>query len=237
MGILYAVRHGQAAFYSDDYDRLTELGQQQSRQLGAYWVAQGMTFDRVFVGPRKRHLQTLAAVRDAYHAEKLPFPEAETLPELDEFPFEVLIKEGMTALQKVAPELSALAAGFASGTDQRPGTFQTLFAKVTTLWLEGRLPLSEEVESWQSFRARVSDGARQMTAGAARGQRVAAFTSAGTVAGLTGYALDLADEKTLSFSWVVKNSAISEFLFSGTRFSLSVFNATPQLTPEQVTHR
>ncbi len=34
MGTLYLVRHGQASFGSDDYDRLSPLGQRQSQRLG-----------------------------------------------------------------------------------------------------------------------------------------------------------------------------------------------------------
>ena len=34
MGAIYLVRHGQAAFGTDDYDRLTEIGYTQAHLLG-----------------------------------------------------------------------------------------------------------------------------------------------------------------------------------------------------------
>ena len=37
---LWLVRHGQAAFGTEDYDRLTELGWQQARWLGAHLAGQ-----------------------------------------------------------------------------------------------------------------------------------------------------------------------------------------------------
>jgi hypothetical protein len=38
-------------------------------------------------------------------------------------------------------------------------------------------------------------------------------------------------------SWQVRNTAVSEFVFSAPRFSLNVFNALPHLiTPELITH-
>ena len=37
MSMLHLVRHGQASFGADDYDKLSELGWQQSRRLGEYW--------------------------------------------------------------------------------------------------------------------------------------------------------------------------------------------------------
>ena len=36
MGAIYLVRHGQAAFGTDDYDRLTEIGYTQARLLGGF---------------------------------------------------------------------------------------------------------------------------------------------------------------------------------------------------------
>ena len=38
MAEILMVRHGQAAFGTDDYDRLTEVGWEQSRLLGDYFA-------------------------------------------------------------------------------------------------------------------------------------------------------------------------------------------------------
>ena len=64
MSILYLVRHGQASFASENYDQLSPLGERQARQLGEHWVALGLRFDRVYIGPKQRHLQTQAAVAE-----------------------------------------------------------------------------------------------------------------------------------------------------------------------------
>ena len=45
-----------------------------------------------------------------------------------------------------------------------------------------------------------------------------------------GFALKLDDEKTLELSWVVRNAAYTDFLFSRGRFSLVTFNAVPHLS-------
>ncbi|MGH9676067.1 MAG: phosphoglycerate mutase family protein, partial [Candidatus Acidiferrum sp.] len=47
MGRLVLVRHGQASFLQQDYDKLSELGEKQSRLLGEYWVRHKTRFDRV----------------------------------------------------------------------------------------------------------------------------------------------------------------------------------------------
>ena len=41
MGEIILVRHGQAAFASDNYDQLTDLGWQQARWLGEHLAAMG----------------------------------------------------------------------------------------------------------------------------------------------------------------------------------------------------
>ena len=55
MSRLFMVRHAQASFGGPDYDQLSEVGEEQARRLGAHWVQQGMIFDQIFIGPRRRH--------------------------------------------------------------------------------------------------------------------------------------------------------------------------------------
>ena len=63
----------------------------------------------------------------------------------------------------------------------------------------------------------------------AGGRQLAAFTSTGPVAAAMDLAFNLDDERFMELSWQVRNTAVSEFLFSSPRFSLSVFNALAHL--------
>ena len=45
MGSLYLVRHGQASFGADNYDKLSELGHRQCVRLGEYFRHKGVRFD------------------------------------------------------------------------------------------------------------------------------------------------------------------------------------------------
>lgn len=38
MSVIYLVRHGQASFGSDDYDRLSTIGREQAQALGEYLI-------------------------------------------------------------------------------------------------------------------------------------------------------------------------------------------------------
>ena len=69
MGRLLLIRHGQAAAFTEDSDRLTELGVRQARTLGEQFVAEKLQIDLVVKGSfrpvidRKYPLHNIA---DAY---------------------------------------------------------------------------------------------------------------------------------------------------------------------------
>ena len=63
MAELWLVRHAQASFGTDDYDRLSELGHRQSRWLGQWFADRDIVFDRVVTGSLRRHRETLAGAR------------------------------------------------------------------------------------------------------------------------------------------------------------------------------
>jgi broad specificity phosphatase PhoE len=62
MGAIYLVRHGQAAFGTDDYDRLTPTGFMQARLLGAYFGLRKIRFDAVYTGTLRRHGETAQGI-------------------------------------------------------------------------------------------------------------------------------------------------------------------------------
>jgi broad specificity phosphatase PhoE len=71
MGTLYLVRHGQASFGADDYDQLSELGQRQSRRLGAYFQERRLTFEAVITGSLKRQQQTWRGIAEGMGQDEL----------------------------------------------------------------------------------------------------------------------------------------------------------------------
>ena len=224
MGTLYLVRHGQASAFEDNYDRLSTLGEKQARLLGESWRRRGIQLDRVFTGPRVRQKATAEI---AAEAGGLPAPVE--LAELDEMGVEPLFREHMPELFARHTHLQALGDSMlmADGNEARARSFAVLFEAVLRMWVKGEVK-GAGVEQWLEFRARV----RHVLAAVrseARGQRIAVFTSAGPVAGAVQLALGTGDEDALSLAFRVRNSSVSEFLFSGDRFSLASFNETPHL--------
>ncbi len=62
MSELFLVRHAQASFGEDDYDRLSPLGHQQARWLGEYFKFRKLRFDHVICGEMTRHRETLEGI-------------------------------------------------------------------------------------------------------------------------------------------------------------------------------
>lgn len=229
MSLLFLVRHGQASFYADDYDQLSPRGVQQARQLGLHWAGLNLTFDHVYVGPRRRHRQTLEAVVAVYRERGLNWPEPVALPELDEhFGYDVLTRSLPDLMQR-DPGIREMREKLRKDSDTAQRDYLRLFQKVTRLWVRQELN-PPDLEAWHEFRHRVQRGLAVITAAVGSQKRVAAFSSGGPVAAAMGFALNLDDEKTLELSWVVRNAAYTEFLFSRGRFSLLAFNAVPHLT-------
>ena len=60
MAMVLLVRHGQAAFGTEHYDRLSDQGRQQARWLGEYLAARGLRFRTVVAGTLARQRDTAA---------------------------------------------------------------------------------------------------------------------------------------------------------------------------------
>jgi broad specificity phosphatase PhoE len=228
MSRLLMVRHGQASLHDADYDQLLPRGEEQSRLLGVYWAERNLIFDRLYVGPRRRHWQTLEEIRKVYHERRLAWPDPIELKELDEHPGQLLLKHALTTLTK--QESTAADSTSAFETDADPGRRHYLkaFQKITRDWVRGEMRMPE-LESWRDFRARIEDAINIMITFDGRKRIVGVFTSGGPVAAAIGFALSVDDERTLELSWLVRNSACTEFLFSPGRFSLLSFNGHPHL--------
>jgi broad specificity phosphatase PhoE len=225
MGILYLVRHAQASFLQPNYDKLSPLGETQSRLLGEHWAQRKIIFDRVAIGPCARHRDTVKLVSAAYHQAGLNFPEPQTLPEFDEYRAEEVLRATLPALLEKDHKIRDLHAAFqtAADTTAQRKTFQKLFSAVIGDWVRGVISL-EGVEAWQEFCARVNSGLTKFLSAEKRGEKVTIFTSGGPIAVATQRALQLSPESTLEMTWMSRNSSWSEFLYNTERFTLSSFN-------------
>jgi broad specificity phosphatase PhoE len=224
------VRHGKASAFSSstDYDQLSAPGVEQSEKLGEWLADMSMAFDAVFVGPRKRHAQTLEAVTRVLGARGLSLPEATLLPELDEHDGISLVFKLLPRLAAEDPMLRDIVSTMAKAGQPSPDDVLAAFKRITRRWVRGEIG-HDEVESWTTFRARIARAMERVGA-VGRGKTAIVFTSAGAVAAATAESLGVRDEeRVLDLSWSLYNGSITELDFSGDRWGLRSFNATPHL--------
>jgi broad specificity phosphatase PhoE len=239
MGILYLVRHAQASFLEPNYDKLSALGETQSRLLGEHWAQRQIAFHRVGVGPCARHKDTMKLVSAAYHKAGLNFPESQTLPEFDEYHAEEVLRGILPALLEKDQNIRDLHAAFQAATNNtaQRTAFQRLFEAVIGDWVRG-VTRAEGVETWDEFCARVDSGLVKFLSNGKHGEKVTIFTSGGPIAVATQRALLLSPETTLQMTWMSRNSSWSEFLYSAERFALSSFNIHEHISdPTMLTYR
>jgi broad specificity phosphatase PhoE len=239
MSLLYLIRHAQASFLHENYDKLSPLGEQQSRTLGQYWAARKLKFDRIATGPCQRQKHTADLISQAYKEANLNSPASQVLPEFDEYQAEAVLKRTLPHLLQTDDAIAKLQAAFKSSTtntEQRKH-FQKLFESVIHKWVRGEIT-AQGVETWQEFKLRVNNGLKKFLSQGQRGETTAIFTSGGPIAIALQSALNLTDESTLGVSWMSQNSSWSEFLYGADRFTLSTFNSHPHIEdPAMLTYR
>jgi broad specificity phosphatase PhoE len=237
MGRLLLIRHGQAAAFSDDSDRLTDLGVRQARVLGECFAAEKLAFDVVVKGSLRRHAQTEAEVAKVYGAAGLPWPAAHERPEWNEYDAGAIMSVLGDALQQKDPKFAQLVAEFQAAFEgpERNRFFQRMFESLMARWVSGDL-LAEGVESFAIFHERVIVGLSQVLKEG--GSTVAVFTSGGPIGTCVQHALKAPGETAVELNWRVRNASITEFVFGRGRLSLDSFNSVAHFVdPKLVSFR
>lgn len=210
MGTLYLVRHGQASFGAQNYDQLSELGRLQSLRLGEYWRHRGLTFDAILSGTLQRHTQTWHAIAEGAGLPK----QALALPGLNEYDSEAVIAS-------VHPHPLPK-----PDTPELYRQHFRLLRQGLTQWMRGDLQ-PKGMPSWLDFLAGVTgalDHVRQNCKG-----NVLLVSSGGPIASAVGHILGAPPETVVELNLRIRNSAVTEFVFTPKRHSLLSFNMLPHL--------
>jgi broad specificity phosphatase PhoE len=214
MSEVLIVRHGQACFGTDNYDRLSAVGWEQSRLLGQYFAGLDYQFDACFTGAMRRHRETLAGIRDSVSV----MPEATELPGLNEYDFHTLLDAYIAQSGEVIDR-----------NDSK--SFYRGLRKALLAWSEGRL--DGAAESWADFETRVQD---TMAAIAEPEGRILVVTSGGASSAILRAVLGVDAETMIELNLQARNSAISYYFCKHGRYRLNSFNAVPHLEQPQYRH-
>ncbi|MEO9216519.1 MAG: histidine phosphatase family protein [Rhodanobacter sp.] len=221
---LLLIRHGQASFGAEDYDRLSAVGEEQSRLLGSWLTACASPPDLIAIGPRQRHRRTAELCLEAagIKADLL------TLNDLDELDHEEV-------LARHRPDLSgagALRAELKKSSDPHRA-FQQLFADAVARWISGTHD-AEYRCSWTQFRANALAALQALNGHAAR--TIWTFTSGGPIAVIANALLDAPPAQAFRLSWPLVNTGMTQLRPGSRGATLITYNTWPHLQPAEHHH-
>ena len=206
---LVLVRHGQASFGEDDYDKLSELGWRQSRWLGEHFAAGGAAFDRVIRGSMRRHAETLAGIGEGMGG---ALAAGEVDARLDEYDSHALLRAHLGT--KPLP----------TGDDRR-AHFRVL-REAMYGWTDGTLSGSAH-EPFAEFRGRVLAALAAAREGAAK--RVLVVSSGGPISTILAEVLGMPQRGVVDLNLQTRNTGITELQAGVARIHCVSFNNVPHL--------
>lgn len=215
MSSIYLIRHGQASFGAQNYDKLSELGCRQAQVVGEYLSDSGIHFDAVYSGDLCRQRET-ASLALACQPGEVPHLIDSRFNEIQN---DAQLKYLLPEVVKLHPQVQALVEkGLSSSKD-----YQKVIDAVFNYWVSPACN-DTRIQSWADY----SSGARQAVADIVQaqgsGKTVGIFTSGGTVATIVAQVLGLAGEQTYQFYEPVFNCSVTQLFYSRSKISLSYFN-------------
>lgn len=217
MRSLLLIRHGQASFRAADYDRLSALGEEQSRRLGVWLTDSGSAPDLVAIGPRQRHLRTAELALSAANLDR-PLLQFEGLDEVDHH-------ELLARLRPDLAEPDALRAELKQAKDPYRA-FQQMFEAAIARWIDGTHDADYSL-TWAAFRERALHALQTLAAQDAK--TIWAFTSGGPIAVLVNSLIDAPIAQTFKLSWPLVNTSLTQLRLGKRGASLVTYNAWPHL--------
>lgn len=215
MATIYLIRHGQASFGAEDYDKLSELGCRQAQVAGEYLRDCNITFDAVYSGNllRQRETAQLAIASQpgavTHHID----------PRFNEIQNDEQLKYLMPEVVKTNPSVQSLVErGLSSSKD-----YQKVIDAVFNYWVSPQCD-DPRIQSWSDYSAGTRDALSDLMRSQGGGKTVGVFTSGGTIATIVAQVLGLTGAQTYQFYEPIFNCSVTQLFYSGTKVSLSYFN-------------
>jgi broad specificity phosphatase PhoE len=236
VGSIYLIRHGQASFGADDYDVLSPTGIRQSEVLGLHLSRLGSGFDRCIAGGLRRQQHTAEVTLSQLGTAGIKVPELEIDRAFDEFDAAAIIRAMLPAMLADEPE----ALHVMRNAGEHRAEFQRLFSLIVSRWLSGQHD-TPGMQSWLAFVAQVEAGLERILERAESGERIAVFTSGGTITALLHLITRMPAQQAFELNWQIVNTSLNQLKFRGREVALASFNNHAHLqlmnTPELITYR
>jgi len=247
---IYLIRHGQASFAEQDYDKLSKKGIEQSKILGQHWQKLASTETppnrHYYSGSLLRHEQTaehfFEGMNEGFNNEKSGLKNTPSglithagFNELNHEDILSCYNENWRSFQQMC-------AGIADSTSieksdkndkQNQQLFKQAFTQAMQRWVSGDFD-DEYQESWSQFKQRclsaLEDAIAQTNTIALPDEEpvirkeLVIFTSGGVIGVLLGHILHLDDSKMLQISQQLVNSSVSKVISTSDGLRLNYLN-------------
>ena len=224
MSVLYLVRHGQAAFGTENYDRLTATGLEQCRQLGRHWRGLGRSIPLIFSGELERQLHSAATFASALAGGETPAPEVVRMAGLAEYDHaRLVLAYGQDDPARAAPV----------GLERDRKAFHQHLERALRAWVAGEI---EGFEPFGAFRDRCVAALRAVMDRVGRGGTAVVFGSAGSLAAAIQPIIGLGDWDLLRLKLNFYNTGVSRLLFSSSGAVVESINSIAHLEQPGLQH-
>ena len=228
MAEIYLIRHGQASFGQANYDKLSELGREQSRLLGQFMQGpfkQGNRPTHLVCGALVRHQETLEGWLEGM-GNDLNLPVIQNTA-FNEFDHENVLE---VAFPEFADKKVLTHHVMQSGDPKK--AFHRLYEAAVDRWISGQHD-QEYIESFSAFKTRCIEGIEGIVADAQSGQRYFIFTSGGPIGMCLKWAMQLTDQVAFSQNAMLVNSGVTKLVSnSAGECTVSYFNNYAHLQHE-----
>lgn len=219
MSAIYLLRHGQAHFGSADYDRLSALGQEQARVLGAALAPRLKIVDRVICGAMQRHRQTAEGCLAAMNlptqcTEDAAFNEYDHGEIVDRF----IDRQSLGTMLNAAKD--------------RARALEDLFKQGMLRW-QGGAHDAEYSEPWPVFRTRCLGALDRLVSSLVSSETVLVFTSGGVISVIAQHLLKLPLSEFPALNWRLANGGVSKLVCGSSGLFLSTLNEHAHFEGEQ----
>ena len=231
MSELVFVRHGQASFGKESYDKLSGLGVEQVRILAKHWHDVKEQFDHIYSGTLLRQRETAKELLSLVKGSPSePYLQNSFNEYNGDSLLKIFLRDHIDDDQDIPPVEWPI-------KDAR--IFQKLFEMATAKWIRNELTPSGEdadYETWQSFKELVYTAINEIMLKHRSGSRILVSTSGGVIAMALQRVLNFSDERVISTNWMVHNSSVTRVRYGNDKISLMQFNSLPHLASIDMKH-
>lgn len=218
MSQIYLIRHGQASLGKANYDQLSEIGQQQARELGGHLSKINKAPSLIITGSMKRHQQTADAVLESFSSHRAADKIID--PRWNEFDFEMLIRRYLEEIAHDQPKPT------------KTSEFFSALKKALCAWSEGQLT-GEMPETWQQFEERIRSALTDLLSH--EQERIFVFSSGGAISMAIKHVMRLDPQAMIDLNLQTRNTGVSELISSKDRCYVSSLNHVAHLlTPDTI---